>query len=276
MRWLLRLSIMLIAMQMALYAQNGELVVKVQDGDRPLPEATVLVGEGADRVGGATNAVGEVRLTLVASALSNGRVHLEVRRMGYAPIDTLCTWTNSIIIRMREEAQVLEAVTVKGFRRINKGDALNQVYEVDRRSLLKTAKAPDALKALPGVIGDGSDFRILGNRQNAKIYIDGVEASSAQVSILDAGQIARIEVKPIDLERGETGGSINIIKRESSNPQFKGEVTLGSSTRLGYRAVPSLNFQNKKVDISATYSQSLYKQKSTSELFLEMHSAQRF
>lgn len=104
------------------------------------------------------------------------------------------------------------------------------VYQVKPEQYSPFAKAEKVLRRLPGIEEpERGVFRIAGNQQNARILIDGVEATQMELENLDAQEIVRVETKVLSGRNTEGyEGEINIIRQRVKRLQFKGESRLGA------------------------------------------------
>ena len=104
------------------------------------------------------------------------------------------------------------------------------VYQVKPEQHSPFAKAEKVLRRLPGIEEpERGVFRIAGNQQNARILIDGVEATQMELENLDAQEIVRVETKVLSGRNTEGyEGEINIIRQRVKRLQFKGESRLGA------------------------------------------------
>lgn len=167
---------------------------------------------------------------------------------------TIKTTAKGIRITLLPKTHYLRDIEVKAFHPIAKGNAEKTVYTVDTRSFLKDTKANDALRFLPRIESDGTTFKILGKHANARLQVDGVDASLDELRSLNATDIERVEVKEIDAnDNANSSGVINIIRKKRERPKLYGSsrntLNLVYTSLMTYN---SINYQSPKWELNAT------------------------
>jgi hypothetical protein len=191
--------------------------------------------------------------------MKNDSVYLSVDKLGYADITDSLVKINpssNIHITLRESYFMLSGITVSASsNRIEKSDKI--VYKLSSSDYIKGTQADIALRNIPDISISGSDIR-LENRKSVTVFIDGIEASFNELSVIKAEDIDKIEVisNPSASFGSElAGGVIHIIRRNKMEHSFKGELSISKGVRLGKWATsPALAYQNKFITFNATYS----------------------
>lgn len=146
--------------------------------------------------------------------LTDEQVRLLVVSPFYASLDTLLDLSQAEHhIRLQGRETQLDGVQVRGIRRYNRGDALQQVFSFDPRSITRGTTLKAGLRMLPGVIALGESYTLLGKNQQATVQVNGVEASEAELRLLPARAVDRIAI-----DATGSRGVINIILRQRSYP----------------------------------------------------------
>ncbi|WP_177207088.1 outer membrane beta-barrel protein [Prevotella sp. KH2C16] len=217
----------------------------------PLPNINLRIDACGKRVQAITNEHGVAKANIGNCA--EARLHINSKL--YQDKDTtIKTTVKDIRITLIPKTYYLRDVEVKAFRPIAKGNAEKTVYTVDTRSFLKDTKANEALRFLPRIESDGTAFKILGKQANARLQVDGVEASLDELRSLNATDIERVEVKEIDAnDNANSSGVINIIRKKRERPKFYGSsrntLNLVYTSLMTYN---SINYQSPKWELNAT------------------------
>ena len=131
-----------------------------------------------------------------------------------------------------------------------KTDAEGTTYRISMQGLPPKAKAPLALKRLPGVITRMEEFSLIGARGSATIYVDEVPVDLKFLSTLEAADIDRVEVRYLDHNSSGEGGAIYIYRKKAEHPVLKGDLDLsGGLLRPSWMLTPSLTLYSRAVDI---------------------------
>lgn len=173
---------------------------------------------------GQSDSLGYWRGELPAT-LTDKQVRLVVVSPFYASLDTLLDLSQAehqIQLKVRETQ--LDGVQIRGIRRYNRGDALQQVFSFDPRSITRGTTLKAGLRMLPGVIALGDGYSLLGKNKQAMIQINGVEASEAELRLLSARAVDRVAI-----DATGSSGVINIILRQR-NYQLSGDTELTVGT----------------------------------------------
>lgn len=192
---------------------------------------------------------------------------VSVRSKFYQNLDTLLsikTSTNDYHLILQEKTLDLGSVEVVAYRPIAKNNAEKSVYSIDMRSLLKTTRANKALAYLPGVVAFGDNYSLVGKNQQARIKINGIEATAEELKALYAKDIERVEVREITKDDNDRyAGEINILKKRQEQPKIYGSLsgTIGTLHSLA-GTFDNFGFQNKYWDITATVGYNRHEQDS--------------
>lgn len=214
-----------------------------------------------------TNANGLASLKLHQQDSLCNEVKVSVRSKFYQNLDTLLcvkASANDFHLILQEKPLDLGPVEVVAYRPIAKNNAEKSVYSIDMRSLLKTTRANKALAYLPGVVAFGDNYTLVGKSQQARIKINGVEATTEELKSLYAKDIERVEVREITKDDNERyAGEINILKKRQEQPKIYGSLsgTLGALHPLA-GTFDNFGFQNKYWDITATVGYNRHEQDS--------------
>lgn len=94
------------------------------------------------------------------------QVRLVVLTPFYSSLDTLLALEGQAhVIKLQRRELQLDGVRVRGFRQINRGDALHRIFSFDPRSITRGTSLEMGLQMLPGVIPSGSGFSLIGKRE---------------------------------------------------------------------------------------------------------------
>lgn len=166
-----------------------------------------------------TNTEGIAILSISEKEAARKNVSISIRSKFYENYDTVINLATSIAtdalpIRLTPKVKDIEQVSVVAFKPITKNDAEKSVYEINMQGLLKTTRANEALRFLPGVTAFANNYNIVGKNQSARIKINGIEASTEDLKALYAKDIERVEVREMTKDDNERiAGEINIIKK---------------------------------------------------------------
>ena len=146
-----------------------------------------------------------------------------------------------------KEAQ-LQEIKVSAFRRIGKATAEKTVYELNNQ-LPQSLNADRVLALVPGVAVTNKGIKLSGNKQNVRLLIDGVDAVGTELKDLKAADIKCVEVSQLNTWDTDYEGTINIIRKRSTQQQVGGCVTLATGTlRKDYYIAPKLDYKDSKTD----------------------------
>ncbi len=203
-----------------------------------------------------SDADGRVNLKLNQKETQCDEIKVSIRSKFYQNLDTLLylnSSTNDYLLDLHEKSLDIAPVEVVAYRPMAKNNAEKSVYTIDMRSLLKTTRANKALEYLPGVVAFENNYTLVGKNQQARIKINGVLASAAELKALYAKDIERVEVREITKDDNDRyAGEINIVKKRQEQPKIYGRLsgTVGSLHSL-VGTFDNFGFQNKKWDITA-------------------------
>lgn len=209
----------------AAHAQSN-CTVSVVDGDgNPLKKLPIKVISGKENFILQTNGKGCVSIPL--DSCKQIRIVIDCKL--YANVDTILnTTTSPHSIRLSPAIQEIEQVNIVAHKRIAKNSAEKSVYTIDMSKMLKTTKAKNALRFLPGIETTGDDYSIIGRGGIARVKIDGVPASDLDLKALNASEIKEIEVREYTKDGdNQSMGEINIIRKPNKERKLYGFLQIG-------------------------------------------------
>ena len=205
------------------------VIVEAETNGQPPANAFVL-----------TDAQGAFRLTLSAGEAADS-LRLSARALGYATqLRRLLNRSQTVELRMREEATKLKEVTVRGAPITRQGDTLN--YSVGAFATKKDRVISDVLKKMPGieVAGDGQ-ISFEGN-PISKFYVNGQDLLESRYNLasdnLPADAVQSVQV----LQNHQPVRALaDRVRPESAaiNIKLKKQMTATGQARLGVGLVPS-------------------------------------
>ena len=240
MRYVMSVIISCICSMGSLMAQNisGKVVDEMNE---PLPYVSVVLQRVQDSsyAGGvATDTEGLFTLPVKADA----EYALSISYIGYETVNRTCKAGDIGIIVMKENAMMLEEVSVVASR--TQHDATGYTVNLRSSEIAKGKQSSDALAFLPGVSNEDGNYKING-LPVSEIYVDGVKlASSDELKNLPADMIDKVKVKYLagsNQNAAMTGGTIEISLRQPLQGGYYGAVTGGATL------YPSYGFSNENV-----------------------------
>ena len=256
--------ILLLALATKAHAQMLSFTLSDCNGT-PLPSINLRIDACGKSIQATTNEHGMAKADIGNCA----EAHLRISSKLYQDKDTIVkTTVKDIRIILLPKTYDLRDVEVKAFRPIAKGNAEKTVYTIDTRSFLKDTKANEALRFLPRTESDGTTFKILGKHANARLQVDGVDASLDELRSLNANDIERVEVKETDAnDNAHSAGVINIIRKKRERPKYYGSsrntLNLLYTSLMTYN---SINYQSPKWELNATAGAIYNKPKLTNDI----------
>lgn len=182
-------------------------------------------------------------------------LHLWVLAEGYGQQEHTVALQQGLQYTLRLTEVELGQVEIIASRSSVKTDAEGTTYRISMQGLPPKAKAPLALKRLPGVITRMEEFSLIGARGSATIYVDEVPVDWKLLSTLEAADIDRVEVRYMDHNSSGEGGAIYIYRKKAEHPVLKGDLDLsGGLLRPSWILIPSLTLYSRAVDIIANAS----------------------
>lgn len=225
---LVLLVMMFLSCTISLMAQNISGKV-VDEKNNPLPYVSVVLQSAQDSsyIGGvATNPEGLFDLPVK----SDVEYALSVSYIGYVTVDRICKAGDIGTIVMKEDAMMLEEVSVIASR--TQYDANGYTVNLRSSEIAKGKQTSDALAFLPGVTLKDGGYEING-LPVSEIYIDGVKLSSSdELKTIPADMIDRVKIDYLagsNQNAAMTGGIIHISLRQPPQGGYYGAVVGGSS-----------------------------------------------
>lgn len=162
------------------------------------------------------------------------------------------------VIRLADDAKMLQEVVVEGVRSQMRFDLDKRVFNVDSSVLAAGQSASELLEAIPSVEVDQDGEVSLRGNSSVTVWINGKESgltadNRAQILEQIPGEtIERIEVitNPSAKYSPEgTAGIINIVLKADRRGGYFGSAELGANTRGGGNAGFSINYSDSKWDV---------------------------
>lgn len=162
------------------------------------------------------------------------------------------------IIRLADDAKMLQEVVVEGVRSQMRFDLDKRVFNVDASVLAAGQSASELLEAIPSVEVDQDGEVSLRGNSSVTVWINGKESgltadNRAQILEQIPGEtIERIEVitNPSAKYSPEgTAGIINIVLKSNRKGGYFGSAELGANTRGGGNTGFSINYSDSKWDV---------------------------
>ncbi len=223
-----------------LMAQNisGKVVDKKNN---PLPYVSVVLQNIQDSSyisGVATDAEGLFNLSVKADI----EYALLVSYIGYETVHKICKTGNVGTIVMKEDAMMLEEVSVVASR--TQHDANGYTVNLRSSEIVKGKQSADALAFLPGVSKEDGSYKING-LPVSEIYLNGVKlANIDELKNLPADMIDKVKVNYLagsNQNAALTGGTIDISLRQPPQGGYYGALTGGATL------YPSYGFSNENI-----------------------------
>lgn len=237
---LVLLVMMFLGCIISLMAQNISGKV-VDEKNNPLPYVSVVLQSVQDSsyLGGvATNPEGLFTLPVKAGV----EYALSVSYIGYVTINRICKAGDIGTIVMKEDAMMLEEVSVIASR--TQHDANGYTVNLRSSEIAKGKQSSDALAFLPGVSNEDGSYKING-LPVSEIYVDGVKlTSSDELKNLPADMIDKVKVNYLagsNQNAAMTGGTIEISLRQPPQGGYYGALTGGTTL------YPSYGFSNENI-----------------------------
>ena len=213
----------------------------IDEKNNPLPYVSVVLQNIQDSsyVGGVvTNPEGLFNLPVK----SDVEYALSVSYIGYVTVDRICKAGDIGTIVMKEDAMMLEEVSVIASR--TQHDANGYTVTLRSSEITKGKQSSDALAFLPGVSNEDGSYKINGLPVSG-IYVDGVKlTSSDELKNLPADMIDKVKVNYLagsNQNAAMTGGTIEISLRQPHQGGYYGAVTGGITL------YPSYGFSNENL-----------------------------
>ncbi|MBO4485621.1 MAG: carboxypeptidase-like regulatory domain-containing protein, partial [Prevotella sp.] len=252
----IRLATLAVAMLLAVAAQAktqdvGGRVVD-QNGE-PMPFVNVVLLSLPDSAfvqGAMTNDQGVFK---IVTDVNEGL--LKVSSVGYETLYIKAA--NGLTIQMKEDAQLLSEVVIKGQlpKTLVKGDAMRTT--VAGTILEKAGTVSDALSKIPSVEAerDGA-VKVLG-RGDAEVYINGRRVQdNSELSRLRSDQIQHVDVvqNPGARYAASTKAVVRITLKKAQGEGFSFEDNLGGVYQYGHTLTNNLdvNYRTGGLDITAS------------------------
>ncbi len=223
---------------------------------QPLPYATVMLFNPNDSTflsGGISNEGG-----VFVVPCDKDRVVVKVSFIGYKTVSVPTADADLGTIRMEPEILTIEGVEVRGNRKTITSQVDRMQYNVAADPFAKGLNAQELMRRVPLLSVSQDGIEIVG-KSNTHILIDGRELPAnminAKLAALNSEDIEKVEVitiPPSKFKAEANAGYVNIILKKDKTLGVNG--TLGGgltfSDRTSWSVSPSINYANKKFDIS--------------------------
>lgn len=259
----------------SLNAQEITIIGEVKSNDGILESALVeLLDANNKRISSAvTNTEG--KFNFQNKTVEDSIFSLKIHFYGYK--EFLETYSKddvssdkSLFILLEENSELLSEVVVEGDK-ITEEVVTKSVFDINRYDFRRNEVATGVLNTIPSVSYDKVNGILVDNRDNAKIYIDGLESSIQNFNSLEVKEIDKVElIKNPSARFGSefTGAIINILTKEPTNTEIKGRLSGGVGLlRKSYTFFPSLALKSQKVTIRTNYNLLDNKQEINYDLF---------
>ncbi len=171
---------------------------------------------------------------------------------------------------MGTEAQLLEAVTIKGQKRTIEYNLDRKVVNVEQSLVSEGGSAVDVLQNVPSVSVDEEGNISMKGSDNVTILIDGRPATLSGMGLeqISANNIANIEIisnPSVKYNPEGTSGIVNIITKERQRTGFNGNVYASGSTSNRYGLGTNLSWGFKKATLFTNLDLSYRKRESSGQ-----------
>lgn len=233
-------SVFLLLLLLLSASWQGQAQEKAQIVGTVISEAgELLPGVNLVLRGTSQGAMTDVEGSFEISGINPGSYILEVRFLGYAPIEKPIHLEPSevveLVLRLEEKAEEIDAVTVMGKSLASR--VLEQAYTVSAISTEKlynsVSDVQQVLNRVPGVrileeggLGSDTNFTLNGfSGDQIKFFMDGIPmdhfGSSLSLGDIPVNSIDRIEVYkgvvPVWLGTDALGGAVNIVTNQEAS-----------------------------------------------------------
>lgn len=267
--WLNRLQVLflfLLIFAQGVKAQQRGLTIAVKDVDGiPIVNVPVKLTTCNHTYTIKTNRQGEAITDKEVCA----NTRLTISSKFYVTKDTLLSEVAPhVTITLRPNIQEIDEVSVKAYRQMAQSDAEKTIYTINKDGFLKNTRANQVLQFLPGVTVVGNTYKLQGRNQNARVKIDGVDATVDDLKTVDIADIAHVEVKEISPDdNSSTAGVINIVRKRQEVPKLY--TSLSGTENLIHRILYTYDifqFQSKQWDLNMNINYVGSNQKSVSSI----------
>lgn len=251
-----------------LFSQNIEIKGNVSNDNYPISDVLIELKQENKVLKSITNEKGNFKAISIFN--DTKPIFFSAFKDGFLKIkDSLIVFSNEInIILNKENITHLQEVVIVGNNKIVE-KSNKSIYKINNKDYLKSTKVDMALKTIPNLSVTNQGV-IIDNRKRAIIFIDGIEASLEDLNRLDVKEVSKIEVisNPSASYGDELpGGVIKIIKKESKENFYKGEIETYKGVRLNsFGILPSFSYKDKTITFKFFYSYGINNQNNHSEL----------
>ncbi len=165
-------------------------------------------------------------------------------------------------IFLRTSSKMLKDVVVVAEKELMQNSIDKKVFNVEKSGVTEGGTAADVLQNIPSVNVDADGNVALRGSGNVNILIDGKPSTltgTSRAAILEqlpAGSIESIEVitnPSAKYDPEGMAGIINIVLKKNRAAGYNGSVLLSAGTRNKYTGNLTLNYRNKKWNLSTNY-----------------------
>ena len=250
-----------------LYA--GSIKGSNNDAVGPLPSADVILYRGTDTTHIYKHEMCDENGIFEFTNLKEGRYILKAEYLGFKNKKTKITLSktkpqiNALVIRMNEDAQMLDMVQIKAEAMTLKVEADKKSYMVNESSVSEGTSVSDLLSDVPSVAVDGEGNISMRNSENVEVFINGKPSgltSDNRAEVLEqlpAGSVQKVEVitNPGAKYNAEgQAGIINIVMKNNHkkgyNMTLNGGLNIPTSGKLGENVGANINYSAGKWDLN--------------------------
>ncbi|MEJ7693653.1 carboxypeptidase regulatory-like domain-containing protein, partial [Daejeonella sp.] len=263
------LTLMLIcALSFSLPAQTRSFHITgrvVDEADRPLPSATVLLLDTQEKeiVKASTDLNGRFDLSYSVK----GEYKISLSYTGYKTYQSVLPLIGDKelgIIKLIPGENILGEVVVQAKQDLIELDGGSIIYNVSKSIDAQGATALDAIKKAPGIYVDNDNTITLNGKQGAMILLDGKQTYMSGKELTDllrsmpSSGIRSVEIINSPTAKYDAAGSAGIINIRTVKSQvkgFSGNLTTGIAYGMNVRQNQdiSLNYRKNNVNVFAAY-----------------------
>ncbi|WP_395074058.1 outer membrane beta-barrel protein [Flavobacterium sp.] len=193
------------------------------------------------------------------NAIASDSLFLRINLVGYEnytqQIENLQPENIFDIILLPSKIIKLDEVAIIADKKIiNK--ASKSIYKINSRDFIKNAKAEEVLKTVPNVYIENENV-IVDGKLPGKLFIDGIEMMSQELSTIDAADIDKVEINsnPSSSYGSDFMGAIvNIITKVKTEEFIKGSIASAIGARNDYSSItPSISYKRGRFTVKSLF-----------------------
>lgn len=176
-------------------------------------------------------------------------------------------------VRLKQDATVLNEVTVTDTKPVVQFSADTITYNVSSSMLAQGSTATDLLKNVPMVDVDIDGKASIAGKRNTRIFIDGKPSDYVTSNIADllnalpSDAIEKIEVitNPDVKYSADGEGIINIVLKKGYKIGLNGTISVNVGTKGSYNTNAYIAYRNEKLSVTSSYGYRNIQNKSNSK-----------